>query len=360
MPQLTRSRPKWEIFQTVLRYVTSLEHQTDVSAFIWIKRPWSTSQTRRHLWIRNFAADIGALLRAFLCASQASKVYQENMRVIMHDLTIIIVCYNSSSILPDLLVSLPKDVAVTLVNNSPDDRLDHLASDLVQVITSDRNVGFGVGCNLGASNVSTRYILFLNPDTRLQAGAIDALMQSAENHPDASAFNPVLTDSDGKLRNKRRSVLLPLGHRLSAQAVQCDGVVPVLTGAALLVRADAFFQVGGFDSAIFLYHEDDDLSIRLEAFGPLRVVGSAKVKHEGGHGSGDRIASASIKAFHMGQSRVYAMRKHNRPMPLLRSLGRATLQLLSPATWISRRKRTKQVNFLRGILSVRRASDAST
>jgi len=278
----------------------------------------------------------------------------------MHDLTIITVCYNSSSILPDLLASVPENVAVILVNNSPGDRLDHFVSDRVRVIISDRNVGFGVACNLGASNVGTQYILFLNPDTRLQSGAIDALMQGAKNHPGASAFNPVLTDSDGKIRNKRRSILLPRGHRLSAQAVQCDGVVPVLTGAALMVRTDAFSHVGGFDSAIFLYHEDDDLSIRLETLGPLRIVEAAKVKHEGGHGSGDRIASASIKAFHMGQSRVYAMRKHNRPMPLLRSLGWATLQLLSPVTWISRRKRTKQIHFLRGVLSAPKVSNAST
>lgn len=269
----------------------------------------------------------------------------------MHNLTIIIICYNSSSILPNLLDSLPKDVAVTLVNNSPNDRLEHLKSDLVRVIISDKNVGFGVACNLGASNVTTQYILFLNPDAQLQPGAIDALMQGAKNHPGASAFNPILTDSYDRIHNKRRSVLLPRGHRLSTQAVQCDDVVPVLTGAALMVRADAFFQVGGFDPAIFLYHEDDDLSIRLKALGSLRIVKSAVVKHEGGHGSGDRIASASIKAFHMGQSRVYAMRKHNRPMPFMRSLGRATLQLLSPTTWFSRRKRIKQVHFLRGILS---------
>ena len=269
----------------------------------------------------------------------------------MHDVTIVIVCYNSSSILPELLASLPNSVAVTLVNNSPNDQLDQFASDWVKVITLDKNVGFGVGCNLGASNVSTRYILFLNPDTRLQSGAIDAFMQSANDHPEASAFNPVLTDSDGKLRNKRRSVLLHRGHRLSAQAAQVDGDVPVLTGAALMVRADAFFQTGGFDPEIFLYHEDDDLSIRLKALGPLRIVGAAKVKHDGGHGSGDRTASASIKAFYMGQSRVYAMRKHKRSMPLLRSIAQATLQLLSPSTWISRRKRTKQIHFLRGILS---------
>ena len=269
----------------------------------------------------------------------------------MHNLTIIIICYNSSSILPNLLDSLPKDVAVTLVNNSPNDRLEHLKSDLVRVIISDKNVGFGVACNLGASNVTTQYILFLNPDAQLQPGAIDALMQGAKNHPGASAFNPIITDSDGRIHNKRRSVLLPRGHRLSTQAVQCDDVVPVLTGAALMVRAEAFFQVGGFDPAIFLYHEDDDLSIRLKALGSLHIVKSAVVKHEGGHGSGDRIASASIKAFHMGQSRVYAMRKHNRPMPFMRSLGRATLQLLSPTTWFSRRKRIIQVHFLRGILS---------
>ena len=269
----------------------------------------------------------------------------------MHNLTIIIICYNSSSILPDLLDSIPKDVAVTLVNNSPNDRLDHLASDLVRIIISDKNIGFGAACNLGASNVTTQYILFLNPDTQLQSGAIDALMQGAKKYPCALGFNPIITDSDGRIRNKRRSVLLPRGHQLSSQATQCDGVVPVLTGAALMVSTDAFFQVGGFDTAIFLYHEDDDLSIRLGALGSLRIVEAAKVKHEGGHGSGDRIASARIKAFHMGQSRVYAMRKHNCPMPFMRSLGLATLQLLSPITWFSRRKRIKQVHLLRGILS---------
>ena len=269
----------------------------------------------------------------------------------MNDLTIIVVCYNSSAILPGLLASLPKHVPVTLVNNSPYDRLDHLVSHQVRVISSDENVGFGVACNSGASTVDTQYILFLNPDTRLQVGALAALMKAAESFPDASAFNPIIVNTNGKVCNKRRSVLLPSGHGLSAQAIQVGGIVPVLTGAALMVRTDAFFEVGGFDPAIFLYHEDDDLSIRLSKVGPLRIIKSAKVLHKGGYGSGDRIASAGIKAFHMGQSRVYAMRKHKRPIPLLRSLVWAILQLLSPVTWTSRRKFTKQINFLRGVLS---------
>jgi GT2 family glycosyltransferase len=269
----------------------------------------------------------------------------------MPELTIITVCYNSSRVLPELLASVPPGVPVVLVNNSQNDPLDHLQGDDVTVISLPENTGFGNACNTGASVAKTDYLLFLNPDTRLAEGAVTALMHAAREHPEASAFNPVLTDSDGRLRNKRRSVLLPRGTRLSADQVQKDGTVPVLIGAALLVRRDAFEAVGGFDRGIFLYHEDDDLSLRLATQGPLRIAARAHVTHIAGHGSGDRTASAGIKAYHMGRSRVYAMRKHGRPFPKLRSFGWAALQLASPFTWLSRRKRTKQLEFLRGVLS---------
>ena len=78
---------------------------------------------------------------------------------------------------------------------------------------------------------------------------------------------------------------------------------------------------------------------------------AAKVKHKGGHGACDRIALSRIKAFQMGQSRIYTMRKHNCPMPFIGSPVRALLQLLYLTTWLSRRKLTKQVHFLRSVLS---------
>ena len=269
----------------------------------------------------------------------------------MPDLTIITVCYNSSSVLPALSSSIPPGIPTIFVNNSPQDALDAFSGPDRTLVELPENVGFGSACNIGADIAKTPYLLFLNPDTQLTEGAIDALMAAARAHPEAAAFNPLLTDADGKSRNKRRSVLLPRGMRLSLTQVQTDGVVPVLIGAALLVRRDAFNAVGGFDPNIFLYHEDDDLSLRLRTWGPLRIAAGARVVHTAGHGSGDRTASAGIKAFHMGQSRVYALRKHNRPLPKLRSLALALLQLASPVIWMSRRKRTKQVQFLRGILS---------
>jgi hypothetical protein len=90
-------------------------------------------------------------------------------------------------------------------------------------------------------------------------------------------------------------------------------------------------------------------SILRDLLGSLSKA--AKVEHKGGHGAGDRIASGSIKIFHMGQSRIYAMCKLNHQMPFMGSLGRALLQLLHLNTWLSRRKLTKKVHFLRGVLS---------
>jgi GT2 family glycosyltransferase len=272
----------------------------------------------------------------------------------MADVTIITVCYHSGAVLPGLLETIPAGPPVIWVNNTQDDaeEIAALASDRVTVIQNDCNVGFGAACNFGAARATTEYLLFLNPDTRLSPGALDALMAAAHAHPDASAFNPILHDDRGRIRNKRSSILLPRGERLSRAAVQRDGEVPVLIGAALLVRRRLFEQVCGFDPNIFLYHEDDDLALRLAEHGPLRIVGDATVTHSAGHGSGDRTASAAIKAYHMGRSRIYTLRKHGRPFAFPRSVARALVQLAAPTTWFLRRKRVKQWHFLRGILSV--------
>lgn len=272
----------------------------------------------------------------------------------MHQITVITVCYHSTDILPGLIASVPEDVPVVLVNNSQDDaeRIAAFDGGRVQVIHAGENLGFGAGCNLGAEVATTPYLLFLNPDAMLMESAIDALLRAAAEHPEASAFNPYLSDETGKLRNKRSSILLPMG-RIEAAVFAKGGDVPVLTGAALMVRRDAFDAVGGFDERIFLYHEDDDIALRLADHGPLRIVADAKVLHRGGHGSGDRVGSAGLKAYHMGRSRLYSLRKHGRPYARGRSIALAVGQLLSPTTWLSRRKRVKQMEFLRGILSVK-------
>src|SRR5690606_10954368 len=99
----------------------------------------------------------------------------------------------------------------------------------VEVIKLPENRGFGQGCNSGAEHAKTRWLLFLNPDAKLEAFAVDNLLEAAEKYPGASAFNPRMAGSDGSAYFKRRSYLLPRGEYMKRGWPQDDCRVPVLS-----------------------------------------------------------------------------------------------------------------------------------
>lgn len=269
--------------------------------------------------------------------------------------TVIAVCYNSTAVLPAMLASVPEGVPVVLVDNASADAamLDALAATYgTRVIRNTVNLGFGVACNAGAATATTEFLFFLNPDAALAPGALDALLAAAARHPEAVAWNPRIEEADGRPYFKRSSVLLPRAAHLPRGWPPADRRVPVLSGAALLVRRVDFAAVGGFDPAIFLYHEDDDLSLRLAtARGALMFVRDALVRHQGGRSTARSPEVAALKAWHMGRSRVYAARKHGLPLAMPRAIASALLQVISPLAWFSQRKRAKQAAFLKGVLS---------
>jgi GT2 family glycosyltransferase len=269
--------------------------------------------------------------------------------------TIVSVCYNSMAVIPQMLASLPTSSPVVLVDNASSDAAALEAAAArhgARLIRNPVNRGFGVACNQGAALATTEYLLFLNPDATLAPGALEALVAATGRYPGASGFNPRIEEADGSAYFKRGSVLLPRAARLPRGWPEADREVPVLSGAALFLRRADFEAVGGFDPLIFLYHEDDDLSLRLKAErGPLMFIRSAVARHQGGRSSVRNAEVAALKAWHMGRSRVYAARKHGQPLAVARALLSATAQLLSPLVLLSRRKRAKQLGFFRGVLS---------
>ena len=181
---------------------------------------------------------------------------------------------------------------------------------------------------------------------------MERLLSAAGRYPAAAAMNPRLIRPDGSQYFMRRSYLLPRSAWLPRGNPGADREVTVLCGAAMMVRASAFARVGGFDPRMFLYHEDDDLSIRLaKTEGTLMFIRDAVVRHGGGASSGDPAEVAAFKAWHMGRSRVYGATKHGRPFAATRGIAHALLQLCSPAGAFSRRKRAKQWGYLRGCIS---------
>lgn len=269
------------------------------------------------------------------------------------NITIVTVCYNSMAVLPQMLDSLPKGVPVVLVDNASTDAaaLDVLAAQHgARVQTNDANKGFGVACNQGAALAETEFLLFLNPDAELHEGALQALLDAATKYPNASAFNPRILDKRGNQAFRRRSKIKPK-DRLEGPLPQADAEMAILSGSAIFVRRAVFEAIHGFDPAIFLYHEDDDLALRLRENGPLMYCHAAIVTHLEGHGSVRSPKSAAFKAYYMARSRVYAYAKHGHRHALWTTLMVAITRLIYPENLLSARKRAKNIGFFKGALS---------
>ena len=267
------------------------------------------------------------------------------------------------AVLPDMLASVPKNMPVVLVSNAGEDDNSPLA-ELAKLhgttlIINKSNKGFGSACNQGADILKTELIFFLNPDTILKPNAINAMLAAVDAFPNAVAFNPRIISSSGTPFFKRKSHLLPRSMKMERGWPKADCEVSTLSGAAMLVKKSIFEKAGGFDPAIFLYHEDDDLSVRLsKQFGELYFVRDALVMHLQGLSSARSPEVAALKAWHMGRSHVYVNHKHCRPMPFMRPLLNALFQLCSIQILISRRKRAKQRAYLKGVISARSFLDS--
>ena len=267
--------------------------------------------------------------------------------------TVVTVTYNSSRVLPSMLETVPAETPLVIVdNNSPDiaDVRTLAESRGARLIANTTNEGFGVACNRGAAVAETEFLLFLNPDAQLSSGALAELVLAAERYPAASGMNPRILGANGEPFFRRRSHLLPRAQRMKHGSPTADCEVNILTGAALFVRRQHFEAVGGFDPEIFLFYEDDDLTLRLrKAIGPAMFVHAATVRHVGGSSS-PQTSTLRLKAWHMGSARVYTTRKHGMRWARSDALAKAVLRLASPAVLMSSQRRAEQMSYLRGVL----------
>lgn len=221
----------------------------------------------------------------------------------------VVVSYRSGATLRECVTSLLAipGVAVTVVDNaSPDDTLATIEDLDAEMIRAPRNGGFSYGCNLGAARGDAPFVLFLNPDARMGAGALDALVEALTTDLEAGLAGPRVREDDGLAWSQRRFPRLRSTfaqalflHRLLPRASWTDelirepavyerpGTPDWISGACMVVRRELFEAIGGFDERFFLYCEDTDLCRRVwDAGFAVRFVPSAEVIHVGGASSG--------------------------------------------------------------------------
>jgi GT2 family glycosyltransferase len=267
--------------------------------------------------------------------------------------TVITVAYNSDAVLPNLLASIPKSAKAIVVDNGGGQGVEEIAARFnARLIRLAGNQGFGRACNVGAAVAQTEFLFFVNPDASIDSGSVETLVATADMLADAVAFNPAMVDGKGRRHFRRQSALSDPNIRVDDKDPSGPIRVPTLLGGALFCRRTAFEKAGGFDPAIFLYHEDDDLAVRLNReCGPLYYVPGAVVHHAGGTGSGRSLSVARLKGYHMARARAYVLAKHGHALPRARTLARAAFELLLPHNLFSARRRAKHAGQLAGAWS---------
>ena len=296
------------------------------------------------------------------------------------DLSVIILNWNARPFLVACLHSILEqnwrhEIEIIVVDNDSrlDDSVEAIKRDFpgVILVENSQNSGFSAGNNLGFRRARGEFALFLNPDTVVEAGALDFLLDWMKDHPQVGAIGPRMTYPNGELQHSSRAFpsfgaglfrnsflgrLFPKnpwsrGYLMSDAAPDQPRAVDWLSGSAILARRAALDAIqtgrrrknGPWDEDFFMYCEDIDLCYRLmRKKWPRFYVPGATIQHHIGKSS-DFAQGQSIRRHHAAMWLFY--RKH-----YLRGLG--TLGAPLAALGIAVRATLATLKLYRGYAAV--------
>ena len=202
--------------------------------------------------------------------------------------------------LPDVVRHSTGAEIVVADNASTDGSLQMLEREFptVRRIVLDRNYGFAQGYHLALEQVDAEFYLLLNNDVQVGADWLSPLLEYMDKNPHVAACQPKLLCHWDRTRFEYAGAsggyIDAWGYPYCRGRVmgtveedrgQYDEPASLLwaTGAALMIRHEAYWQAGGLDGRFFAHQEEIDLCWRLRSRGyGIACVPQSKVWHVGG------------------------------------------------------------------------------
>lgn len=212
-----------------------------------------------------------------------------------------IVTYNNSDEIQNVLEDLAKclecglDTLIVVDNNSTDETKDIIKSKYgwVQLIESNKNLGYGAGHNLAIKEVDSDFHLIINPDISIDSSNFRKIVDFCQSE-DFSIACPKVLNSDGseqylpKLNPKFLFILggvfKPLQKYRDEYTMKNRNLnditeVEFCTGCFTICNTKYLKKCGGYDERYFMYMEDADLTRTMKKFGKALYNPHIEVTH---------------------------------------------------------------------------------
>jgi GT2 family glycosyltransferase len=238
-------------------------------------------------------------------------------------ISIIIVSWNTAWFLENCLASILANPPTSqfenwVVDNASTDDSPRMVREIfpqVHLVENRENVGFARANNQAIQRCTGKYILLLNPDTLVASGALQALVDFLDEHPEAGAAGARILNPDCSLQissHPRPTLSRELWRLFHLDSLSPYAEYPVtkwetnqaqevdvLIGACLLLRKEVLDQVGFLDEEYFMYSEEVDLCYRIQRAGwRLFWVPQAEVVHFGGQSTQQAPTEMFLNLYH--------------------------------------------------------------
>ena len=237
-----------------------------------------------------------------------------------HLVSIVIVTYNSADYVEACINSIYARRGgaacgfeiIVVDNHSSDDTVRILNEQFpsVKLRENDENYGWGRANNQGVARATGDFVVILNPDTLAEEGWLDALIQPLVGCRRLLTTPKILIYDGSTIGNCGNIVhftglAFTRGYGAEKDACAVSEPVSYVSGCCFAVRRDEFLQLGGFDEALFLYHDDLDFTCKayLAGYESLYVPTSI-IRHD------YRLDVGPEKFFLLEKGRYVFLRKY--------------------------------------------------
>lgn len=236
------------------------------------------------------------------------------------EISVIILNWNGLELLKELLPVVVRDTigsesgrtkdgramadiseVVVADNGSTDGSVEWVSENFPQVrlICFECNLGYAEGYNRAVEMTDSRFAVLLNSDVETTPGWLVPLYEYMKEHPQCGAVQPKILSrrqrdcfeyagAAGGFLDKNAFAYCRgrLFDSVERDEGQYDGEpveVAWASGAALMVRSEAYRKIGGLDAKFFAHMEEIDLCLRLRGAGyNVKAVTQSSVYHIGG------------------------------------------------------------------------------